>query len=181
MVLVWEGDGSEAFGDGVGVQEDLERLARAEDDLAACLEEHGASSEAAIDKVQATVRLCNSVALRLSGQGFGSLAEETLSKAMTLTEAGMLLPGSLPLRRALRVETLSNVSCAYMQAGRPRAARRALARAVRLERTGAAASGRGWAPALANMCAVLSRLGKHTKAVRLARKAVELLEGAGGC
>uniref|UniRef100_A0A7S4GGL3 Uncharacterized protein n=1 Tax=Eutreptiella gymnastica TaxID=73025 RepID=A0A7S4GGL3_9EUGL len=120
---------------------------------------------------------CNSAAMRCLERSQTDMARELLEKAERLIEevGTKLNADARETQQKLQATTFNNLSCYYSHEGDWDEALRYCTRAYSIEKNNPEATHTDLATSSLNMCAILSRVGKHTSAVKHAEAAVERL------
>ncbi|KAJ9467205.1 hypothetical protein DIPPA_14611 [Diplonema papillatum] len=122
---------------------------------------------------------CNQTAMACLQNGQLDRSFDLLRKAEIITDKNGLLRGCPTARLRCRAVTLNNLGLFYKHRGENHAALTYLEQALEIESGTADAHSENPAATLLNMCAVLSKLGRHQVALKLGFKALGSLKKRG--
>lgn len=148
-------------------------LAPMEEALVLRVRLHGTHAPSVASLCASLTEAYNAAALQHLDHGRLPAAYELLSKAETLTEPQGGLAGELSTRCRLRGVTFNNFGCFYKRRGKYHAALHYLERAQRVEQHAPPGAVENAPGTLLNICAVLSKMGRHREALTYAEEAVE--------
>eukprot|EP00948_MAST-09A_sp_MAST-9A-sp1_P003010 g3010.t1 len=141
-------------------------------------EKYGAMDDSVVASCAELVRLCNSHAMKCLNQKKYSTTHDLLQESMLLTSKegilGLSEEEDTRTRLPLRALTLSNLGCLFKEKGELRISLKHLTAALKIELKNPYCDN----PARShlNLCAVLSQLGQHRRALRHGLCALELID-----